>query len=302
LDDENYMSTRRLSLSLATLVGCLLLHRGVGGGVVFEAIILGTGYPHVLLGLKYSRRGIKVAMGRTSAKLTMLIAVPLGLLAITYGWDLYALVFYFGLHHALSETYFDKDGGSRHGSWKKGLLVLCIFSGYLSATRAQLSLGSVCDAILFATALASSAAFLTLNRSELVERNRLLGFLNNHSWVLLGPALAVLAVWYPIDWKVIILYHFGFYGLLPLVKQGMLSDSKRRTFWIEGAVWNGLGLSVFLGSVIFAAVWIIPSLFWVSFQCFLALTYMHITWSFLISPGNPGWIKKLFGQGREVTA
>ena len=296
------MSRRRLSLSLAVLVGCLLLHRVVGGGLVFEAIILGTGYPHVLLGLKYSRRGIKAAMERTPAKLTMLIAVPLGMLAITYGWDLYALIFYFGLHHALSETYFDKDAGSGYGSWSKGLLVLCIFSGYLSATRAQLGLGSVCDAILFITALASSAAFLMLNRSELAERTRLLGFLNNHSWVLIGPALAVLAVWYPIDWKVIILYHFGFYGLLPLVKQGMLSDSNRRTFWIEGAVWNGFGLSVFFVTVIFAVVWNVQFLFFVSYQCFLALTYMHITWSFLISPGNPVWIKKLLRQGSGVPA
>ena len=296
------MNRRRLSFSLAVLVCCLLLHRVVGGGLVFEAIILGTGYPHVLLGLKYSRRGIKAAMERTPAKLTMLIAVPLGMLAITYGWDVYALIFYFGLHHALSETYFDNEAGSRHGSWSKGLLVLCIFSGYLSATRAQLGLGFVCDAMLFITALASSAAFIMLNRSEFAERARLIGFLNNHSWALIGPALAVIAVWYPIDWKAIILYHFGFYGLLPLVKQGMLSDSNRRTFWIEGAVWNGVGISVFLVMVLFAAVWNVQFLLGVSYQCFLALTYMHITWSFIISPGNPVWIKRLFGQGSRVPA
>ena len=65
---------------------------------------------------------------------------------------------------------------------------------------------------------------------------------------------------------------------------------------------KGLGLSVFFVMVIFAVVWNVQFLFWVSYQCFLALTYMHITWSFLISPGNPVWIKKLLRQGSGVPA
>ena len=211
------MNTSRLSLSVVTLTACILLEKVVGGGVFLHAIVLGTGFPHVILGLKYSRRGLSGAMGRITSKLLLLISVPLGILAITYEWDLLVLVFYFGLHHALAETYFEKEKGNVHKPWKRGLLVVSIFSSYLFATRADIGFSHAFNATMLAISLTSSLIYLFFNRVELLDKSKFLDYLNNHIWAIIGPGLAVFAIWSPIDWKIIIMYHFTFYGLLPLL-------------------------------------------------------------------------------------
>ena len=293
------MEINRLKLSVVTLVICILL-----GSLVHEiflhAIVLGTGFPHVLLGLKYSRKGLSAAMNQTTSKLILLITASLGILAITYEWDLLALVFYFGLHHALAETYFGKVQPSALESWKRVLLVVSIFSSYLFATRLDAGMSYAFNATMLAISLTSSSIYLSLIRVKLVDKSKILGFLNDHSWSIIGPSLAIFAIWSPIDWEIIILYHFTFYGLLPLLKKDMVSGTKRKKFWIEGAVWNGLGLLLFLILAVVAIEWNKPSALYIPMQCFLALTYLHITWSFLISPANPEWIKRIVGQGAKT--
>jgi len=293
------MEINRLKLSVVTLAICILLE-SILHETFLHAIVLGTGFPHVLLGLKYSRKGLSAAMNQTTSKLILLIAAPLGILAITYEWDLLALVFYFGLHHALAETYFRKVQLSVLESWKRGLLVVSIFSSYLFATRADTGMNYAFNATMLAISLTSSSIYLSLFRVKLVDKSKILEFLNNHSWLIIGPSLAIFAIWYPIDWKIIILYHFTFYGLLPLLKKDMVRGAKRKKFWIEGAVWNGLGLLLFLILAVVAIKWSKPSALYIPIQCFLALTYLHITWSFLISPANPVWIKRIVGQGAKA--
>ncbi len=294
------MDINRLTLSVVTLAICILLESIVGEGIFLHAIVLGTGFPHVILGLRYSRRGLSAAMNQMTSKLILLIAVPLGILAITYEWDLLALVFYFGLHHALAETYFEKVKPSVRDSWKRGLLVVSIFSSYLFATRADIGLSYAFNTTMLAISLTSSSIYLSLNRVKLFDKSKILGYLNNHSWAIIGPSLAIFAIWSPIDWKIIILYHFAFYGLLPLLKKDMVHGAKRKQFWIEGAVWNGLGLLFFLMLAVVAIKWNKPSVIYIPTQCFLALTYLHITWSFLISPANPEWIKRIVGPGAKT--
>ena len=291
------MNMSRLSLSVVALTACILLEKVVGEGIFLQAIVLGTGFPHVILGLKYSRRGLSAAMGRTIPKLLLLISVPLGILAITYPWDLLVLIFYFGLHHALAETYFERGKGQFSQPWMKALLVVGIFSSYLFATRADMGMNHAFNVTMLAISLISSSAYLLFSRVELLDKSKVLGFLNNHSWAIIAPGLAVFSVWSAIDWKIIIMYHFTFYGLLPLLKKDMLSGAQRKKFWIEGAVWNGLGLLFFLALAIIAINWNKPSAIHIPAQCFLALTYLHITWSFFISPANPDWIKRIVGQG-----
>lgn len=289
----------RLNLSIFIAASALALSKSLDN-LIFVALILGSGYPHVLLGLRYSQRGLKEAWQSQTAKIVLLLIVPLGLLAPTFDWNVMALMLYFGLHHAISETFFGR-GRDEESAYRKPLMVLLLFVSYTFSIKGNFYLPYLAKVGLAAVGTVSFFWILFLSRGLLKRPSERRDFFNRESWVFIGPALAVIANWAPVDWKVYILYHFAFYAFLPLLKEGVLPKEKLKKFWMEGALWNGLGIILFLTVALqlrssggaFEVVWI------ASLNLFYGLTYIHISWSFLISGANPSWIRRLLLAGRS---
>ena len=100
----------------------------------------------------------------------------------------------------------------------------------------------------------------------------------------------------PIPWENFILFHFVFWGMLPLFRENMFRDNARakRQFWKDAVRWNGIGMA----SMSILTIWsgIALDFRFVQFLLlvFYALTYWHITSAFFVSGANPNWIKRIF--------
>ena len=115
-----------------------------------------------------------------------------------------------------------------------------------------------------------------------------------YPWVFAASLLVAVSSYASFSWQVFILYHFTYWGLLPLFRTSLFQgDAEReRTFWNDNLLWTG-AFALTIGVLCLVCRqerdW---RAFSVMILIFHSLTYFHISISFLISGANPSWIRR----------
>jgi hypothetical protein len=266
----------------------------LGSASSFNILLLGLTFAHYSLGLVYSVRGLNHSWNRDRPKTLLLLLMPLGFIPLGTDWLLPLLVFYFGIHHAISEAYFVKSQGTpemtqvRTSNW-----ILIIGSYFAIVAKDTLypeitfNLGWGCIAI------GTLSWFWFRRRLPNLGAITVKEILCNYPWIVIGPVFGVLSYYISVDWRVLVLYHVVFYIFLPLARPGMLKGPTLKTYWSRTIFVNVMCLAgmVFLywHAKTFNAI--LPLA--ITEGIFYGWTFIHISWSFLISGANPMWLKKL---------
>jgi hypothetical protein len=262
--------------------------------IYLSILVLGTGVPHIILGAKNSKRGLSSSYSIYWKKVLLLSLIPLSLV-LGFKFGAIGLVFYFAIHHAISETYSNKSF-LKQNSFFNALYGLLILTSFLIACRSdfvkyEFLIPGFC--LVFAISL---LLLLLFTRKHLYKMDSIKALLVSYPWLIVAPALCLLTLFKPISWTVLILYHFVFWGMLPLFRRDIFKGDKDRlkVFWKDAIKWNGMGL-LGIGLLAFLSTYFADfRLFHIIFLLFYIATYWHISISFIISGANPSIIKRLF--------
>ena len=262
--------------------------------IYLSTLVLGTGFPHIILGAKYSKRGLEIAFSNFWQKALLLILIPISLFfGIKYG--AIGLVFYFALHHSLSETYSHKSLFQNNGIFNLtyGTVILSSFLVACRSDYMEYKFLFLWVYLLFSGSFLGLLIVIRKNFSSL-KSTKLLFF--NHPWILGAPLLTICSLINPISWNVLILYHFLFWALLPLFRKEMFegNQSKLKIFWTEAKIFYGFGILAMSLLAWFSINYVDFRLFQLTVLSFYILTYWHISVSFIISGANPSFIKNIF--------
>lgn len=264
--------------------------------IYFTSLVLGTGIPHIVLGAKYSKRGLELAFSNYWQKMFVLMLLPLSIiLGIKFGS--LGLVFYFALHHSISETYSHKSLFEKKGifNFLYGALVL---SSFLIACRNDFLQYDFLFFWCYLLFFCSFFILLIMIRKHFFKLESIKVLLVTHPWLLGAPVLCFLAFFNPISWTVLILYHFVFWGMLPFFRKDLFQGNKPRLriFWKDAIKWNGLGILGIGLLAWYSTVFSDFRLFQLVLLMFYIATYWHISVSFIISGANPTFIRRIFIQ------
>ena len=262
--------------------------------IYLSVLVLGTGIPHIILGAKNSKRGLSSSFGVYWKKVLLMLLIPLSLfLGFKFGG--LGLVFYFAIHHAISETYSHKSFLKEH-SFFIFLYGLLILTSYLIACRADLVEYKFLIPGLWVAFAISLLLLLFITRKNLYKMDAVKALLISYPWLIVAPALLLLTIFKPISWMVLILYHFVFWGMLPLFRSDIFKGDKERlkVFWKDAIKWNGIWLLGIGLLAWFSTRFADFRLFQIIILLFYIATYWHISISFIISGANPPIIKRLF--------
>ena len=282
-------SQLRLSLSAIALGVCCFMATSLPLNYT-SFLMYSLGYTHYLLAVHYSKRGIQRAWSKRPAKTILLILLPLSFVPLFLN-DLAipGLVFYFGLHHVMSEVYFD----SRHHSNRlRNVHFLALIGSYFAITGHHLA--PWVDDMGWLLTLVMTPAFFIINRKH--DRHDLRSLIFTCPWIILGPLVAIFGEFIFLDWRFLINWHFLFWLSLPYLRKGMFTAKQKKVYWIQN-----IGLSALIFGLFYTASFTrtlgfaggLIAMAWLG-QLFLFWSYFHISWSFLVSGGNPQWLKSLF--------
>lgn len=248
------------------------------------AVVFGLGYAHYGLGLKYSKRGVENAWTKSRPKALLIGAVIGAFLLAGKEWAVPGIVTYFGVHHAISEAYFSPESPSIRNA--HGVVVLGTYISIIFRQLQYVPYGQELGWVLTAAGIIALLAASKGNRQGLIQR---------FPWLIIGPAFLVISHWVPVTWLVLTLFHFVFWAMLPLLRPGMIKGDALKKYWKETAWTNGLCVlgTVGLLKFAYAAGNSIP--FSAMRGLFYAWSYLHISWSFVVSGANPKWVKRAVG-------
>lgn len=257
----------------------------------YPSLFLAVLFGHYALSLWYSRRRVDQLLSARTPPLSLaLLALGAALLPMAGGA---ALVVYFGLHHALTESYMvatRRGGPAALAPEERRLLasrVALTLSGYGLLLRHQAPFARVAPEILIALLLASALAFIVCLRGA--ARLPRSAAADVAAFEAVGVALALTGLWLPVTFRDAIFYHLIVWMMVPL--RQLASTAARLTFLAQTAVISALlfTLMPYLGWFrhLTLSFWIGQSEFW---------GYFHITTSFALSGFNPRWISRWFAQ------
>lgn len=251
------------------------------------ALVLGTGYPHIFLGIKYSRKGTERSWGALPTKLFLCLFIPISLI-FGFSFEPIGLILFFALHHALSETY---GHGQNTTPFVTLMRFLLIITTYLIACRGDVFISELPMAF---TAVPLLFAFLLLHQLTRA-RVKLTDAVIQSPWIIGAPVIMALSTYQSIPWETFILFHFAFWGALPLFRQNMFRKDAdaRRIFWRDAIIWNGSGVIIMSALTIGSYDASDFRIFELLLLLFYSFTYWHISASFLISKANPSWLKSI---------
>lgn len=262
--------------------------------IYLSILVLGTGIPHIILGAKNSQRGLSSSFRVYWKKALIMLLIPLSLI-LGFKFGALGLVFYFALHHAISETYshisfFEKN------IFFNFLYCLIVLSSFLIACRGDFAAYDSLILCCYVVFLLSLLLLLSISKKHFYKLESIKGLLVSHPWLVLAPVLCLLTIFKPISWLVLILYHFAFWGMLPLFRNDIFKGNKERlkVFWKDTIIWNGLGLLGIGLIVVLSSQFVDFRLFQMIILFFHIATYWHISISFIISGANPEFIKRIF--------
>jgi uncharacterized membrane protein len=253
-----------------------------------NVVIYGLGYAHYALGLKYSKRGVANAWTKPRSKAIVLGALITSFLLAGMPMVITGIIVYFGFHHAISEAYFQQD--SQKVRTAHGFLVLGTYLAIIASNIPQIP---HLVEVGWGLTAASVVVLLTVLRNE-PNRDQI-NPIKRFPWLVVGPLFLVSSIWFPVNWKTLTLFHFIFWGALPLLRPGLIQGVALKRYWTETALTNAgcVALVLLLYRYGTNAGNQLPYL--VMTQLFFAWSYLHITWSFVVSGANPPWVKRLVG-------
>jgi hypothetical protein len=129
--------------------------------------------------------------------------------------DVIALILFFGLHHAMSVTFGHKHTFDIKSS---SALFLLILSTYLFYCRSDIF---NIEVPLFFAAMPLSCGFF-LSRQLKKKGVKFNDVLVEFPWVVGAPICLALSAYKSIPWEAFILFHFVFWGALPLFRENLL--------------------------------------------------------------------------------
>ena len=222
----------------------------------------------------------------------MLIPMSL-ILGLKFGAT--ALVFYFAIHHAISETYSHKSFFGEN-KFFNSMYFLIILTSFLIACRGDLSGYDSLILISYVVFCLSFVSLLFFTKKQFYNFESIKDLLASNPWIVFAPVLCILTIVKPMSWLVLILYHFAFWGMLPLFRSDLFKKNRAylRVFWRDAIIWNAVGLLGIGLIVFFSSLYTDFRLFQIVLLLFYILTYWHISISFIISGSNPQFIKRIF--------
>lgn len=292
------VTTQPIRLSLSAIV--LLMMIGMFHFLPIQATVLAmyiVGYTHYLLAIHYSKRGIAQAWGKKRSKWILISFLPLVFLPfLNETLIVPSLVVYFGIHHAMSEVYFD---AKHHSKKLRTTHWLALIGSYFAITGHHISSVSNLDSIGWIVNVAATLAFFYVWRKEGTLSFKTMVY--TCPWIILGPAVALIGEYIYLDWRFLINWHFFFWLFIPYLRSGMFNSNQIRTYWTQNILLMALFSFLFFISSQpgnFDVIGWEPVGMKILSRFFLAWSFFHISWSFIISGGNPNWLKSWIASGR----
>ncbi len=261
------------------------------------AVVIAIGLSHYALSFVYSRRQFSELIKRPASYLPMVLLIPAtAAMILLDGPTIPFLVLYFGLHNALTETYFmniplgkrDAPGMRGLARWRLSWNTLA----FLVIMWHRLGLVPK-SSVLFAVVAAAAilAGYETIRRIWLLRdrlsRQALFDQLAFEG--LLGGLLAASFFMPPVSFSQFVLYHFAMWLFIPL--PGLARGGVRPVINYFGATAILFVAVLAMTPLMFPPISIpIPQL---ADQLYL-WGYIHISASFALSSLNPHWITRFF--------
>ncbi len=274
-------------------------------------LVYSWGLAHYLIAIIYSKRQISALAQQPGIFLAPFSMAVLGA-ALYLGQ--FSLLYYFALHHVFNEAYIlapttpadDTNMRALRGSAVLvhvflyffllrdsailGVLDISLFStgSFLPQHFVKLSVSphSLIIGLLAGLFLSYAAFFYYLNslRSSLDR----MSLIENSAFEILGLGAVVASLFYVrFDFLHIVLYHFVFWTLFPMLNLRFLGIRPLLTYW-------GLTAACLAGFFVFSPSGISGFRLTTFRAQFFLWSYIHITISFVLSNAHPQWIIDLF--------
>lgn len=253
----------------------------------FMAVYFCIVMSHYLLGFFYSYPRLTQVLGRPASR------VPLAALAMATAALAYFrhpnIDVYFGLHHALNEAYFSRYLGDSPGRERMAAgRFFFNLTTYYMLLRGQPTVSSVIPSAWIVGAWCVSAAVLLVCffRARRAEP-RLTDLVSAETLALALVAASFYFKFLPVH---VMLYHFIFWMLFPLVKKAAGSGGPSRVPYLFWTIATMAGLSAF--TWLWGSPW---RLTYPQMAVQIVLWgYVHINLSFAVSSLNPEWVRRRF--------
>lgn len=251
----------------------------------FHSVFISIGLSHYLIGFIYSKKQFLQIIMQPKSFLAFLGLVLIGIL-ITY-FRCPSIVYYFGLHYALSEAYLmNLSTGNVQKKFTSPILSRFFLNFFIY--NAMLFRGFVSTPIYVTGALLSCILFFYF-LSQYKSYLKMPIYIDNVLFEITGLAMLICSLFFQFTFHQIILYHFISWIFIP---QFDISTNKYRgtlsyfliTFLATGAFvlitpLGNLNLKIPINELLEqVTLW----------------GYIHITASFAFSSFNPGWVIRWF--------
>ena len=269
---------------------------------LFASFYVSFALAHYLIGFIYSRGRIARVIGQPQSRMPLLMLIVMGIL-IT--WNRAPAPFlYFGMHHALNETYvFHPPAEPRSSGSLKNLLAsrfllnFCVYFVLLRDCPLIKWVSPIIPLIGLTAAISLFLYFLKRAKASW-EKNLLFDHLG---FEFSGILLVFVSLFLKVTYHQVILYHVVSWIFLPLSRMRANDDEPAPRYLLLTAV---ITSAFFLLTPAGGAHFGIP-LHRLMAQVDL-WGYIHITASFALSSLNPAWIRRWFSSSErgipDVTA
>lgn len=288
----------RNTIARVLSAGLVAAMAALSSPAVFDSMVLSFVYAHYVMSLIYSRRRLGQLLMSPDCRIPLALLTALGVI-VTHGRAA-AMLFYFGVHHALTETYSVSPSSKLPSArasqaFLSSRFLLNIFV-YLVLLRRDPRLDAVHPLVLGVGVGVCFLYWLSCLGpvKHLVEES---AFRDALFFEVIGAGLAVCLLFVRIELEHILLYHVVFWILVPFLRPEVIEHRPVSRYFLGTAV---VTLCFFLFTPIGGAPW---GLYQTPFRDQLTFWgYFHITASFALSSLNPAWVRRWFSVPRTVLA
>lgn len=256
---------------------------------IWQTLVFSLGFSHYAMSLYYSRRQATRVLGQPSSYLPLAITLMFGGLLYLKNFP---LVVFFAVHHVCNEVYMLKysDRVEAHPKLpylRASSLFLQSFT-YAVILHDHRALQFLDLPFLYgglALSLASFVYFLTALSPSMTRRE----LIDASSFEVTGLLLVGLSSFVQITFLQIVCYHFVLWIIYPMEKIGAGGSGE-----LVGYLGWTIGLTAFFFALSPLGALGSPASASVYYPQFVLWSYIHISTSFALSSGHPGWITRWF--------
>ena len=269
-------------------------HSTLGSKSSFNILLLGLTFAHYILGLVYSMRGLRHSWNRDRPKTLLLFLIPLAFVPLGKDWLIPVLIFYFGIHHAISEAYFMRSQGTPEMTQVRTANWIVVISSYFAIVCRDTQYAELVFLLGWGGIVIGTIAWFWFRRKlQSLGKVTFKEVLYAYPWIVVGPIFASISHFIKVDWRAIVLYHVVFCIFLPLERPGMLNGPSLKTYWLRTISLNLGCLAGMVGLYWYVQTYQNMLPLAITEGIFYGWAFLHISGSFLISGANPMWVKKL---------